>query len=305
MNSGNDPVYLGLWQSGELERRARQLTDELRSCRLCPRDCGADRKEDPRRAFCGVGLNALVSSANPHFGEEPPITGRRGSGTIFFAGCNMRCWFCQNADISHGRLGRPIPADKLATLMLYLQDLGCHNINVVTPSHVVPQILSALVMAVENGLRLPLVYNTGGYDSVETLRMLDGIVDIYMPDLKYAEPGPARRLSGAPDYPQVARAALREMHRQVGDLVVGPDGAATRGLLVRHLVLPHDMAGTEANMRFLAREISPDTCVNIMAQYRPSYRAYKRPEVNCPLTRADYEAALEAARSQGLYRFTL
>ncbi len=305
MNAESYPAYLELAHNGELQRRARRLEEELRSCRLCPRRCDADRVDELDRAFCGVGERALVSSANPHFGEEPPITGQRGSGTIFFAGCNMRCWFCQNADISHGRLGREINEEQLATLMLHLQDLGCHNINLVTPTHVVPQIVSALIVAVDEGLRLPLVYNSGGYDSVETLQLLDGVVDIYMPDLKYADGGHARRLSGAPDYPEVSRAALKEMHRQVGDLVIGPDGAAIRGLLVRHLVLPNDLAGTAASMRFLAREISPDTCVNVMAQYRPSYKAHTRPEVNRPLMREEYEAALQAARREGLYRFAL
>ena len=303
MTAESYPSYLELARSGELQSLALRLEEELRSCRLCPRECGADRVLEPQKALCGVGERALVSSANPHFGEEPPITGRRGSGTIFFAGCNLRCWFCQNADISHGRLGREIDAEQLAALMLYLQELGCHNINLVSPSHVVAQVVAALVIAVENGLRLPLVYNSGGYDSVETLRLLDGVVDIYMPDLKYSDARNARRLSGASDYPVVARAALKEMHRQVGDLVVGPDGAAVRGLLVRHLVLPNGLAGTEDSMRFLAREISAGTCVNVMAQYRPCYKAYKRPEVNHPLRREEHAAAVEAARREGLYRF--
>lgn len=302
LTAANAPAYLALARSGELEYRAGSLQSELRSCSLCPRRCEVDRT-DPRAAFCGVGLKALVSSAQPHFGEEPPITGYRGSGTIFFAGCNLRCWFCQNADISHGRMGREIDDEGLAALMLYLQDLGCHNINLVTPSHIVPHILSALKVAAEGGLRLPLVFNTGGYDLVETLEWLDGIVDIYMPDLKYVDSGTARRLSGAADYPETARASLKEMHRQVGDLVIRPDGVAVRGLLVRHLVLPNGMAGTEDSMRFLAREISEDTCVNIMAQYRPAYKAARRPEVNSPLKRDEYEAALQSARTAGLHRF--
>lgn len=302
MISEREPAYLEPYRSGELERRARQLAGELRSCRLCPRDCGADRT-DPRQAFCGVGMLPLVSSAHPHFGEEPPISGRRGSGTIFFAGCNLHCWFCQNADISHGRNGRAIEPEALAALALHLQDLGCHNINLVTPSHVVPYILTALVLAAGEGLRLPIVYNSGGYDSVGTLELLDGIVDIYMPDFKYADPGAARRLSGAPDYPEVAKAALKEMHRQVGDLAVDPYGVAERGLLVRHLVLPNDQAGTGECMRFLAEEISVDTWVNVMAQYRPVHQAYRRPEINCPLSRHEYESALEKARAAGIHRF--
>ncbi len=298
----SDPSYLALFSSGELEERANGLTARLRFCSLCPRVCSADRA-DPRQAFCGIGLEALVSSAQPHFGEEPPITGTRGSGTIFFAGCSLRCWFCQNADISHGRAGRPVEAGQLAGLMLNLQSMGCHNINLVTPSHVVPQILSALVLAVEEGLTIPLVYNSGGYDSVDTLRLLDGIVDIYMPDFKYADPLHARRLSAAPDYPETARSALKEMHRQVGDLRTDSAGMAVRGLLVRHLILPGDQAGTAECMRFLARELSPDTCVNIMAQYRPLYKAWRRPEVNRPLRMDEYESALEAARAAGIRRF--
>ncbi|MFC1500268.1 radical SAM protein [Candidatus Zixiibacteriota bacterium] len=297
----SDPSYLRLAATGELEARARALTEELRSCALCPRECAADRA-DPRLAFCGVGLKALVSSAQPHFGEEPPITGTRGSGTIFFAGCNLRCWFCQNADISHGRAGRPVDAGHLAALMLHLQSLGCHNINLVTPTHVVPQILAALVLAVEGGLSIPLVYNSGGYDSIRTLRLLEGVVDIYMPDLKYADPGSARRLSAAPDYPEAARAALKEMYRQVGDLLTDSEGVAVKGLLVRHLVLPGDQAGTLECMRFLARELSPGTCVNIMAQYRPLYKSWRRSEVDRSLRAEEYETALEAARQAGIRR---
>jgi putative pyruvate formate lyase activating enzyme len=297
------PSYLTLLDSGELQRRCDLLTEQLKECRLCPRECGADRFDGSERAFCGIGERSVVSSANPHFGEEPPITGQRGSGTIFFAGCNLRCWFCQNADISHGRLGRQIGSDQLAATMLFLQNMGCHNINLVSPTHVVPQILSALVVAAENGLQIPLVYNSGGYDSVETLGHLDGVVDIYMPDFKYSDSKKARRLSGAPDYPEVVRSALREMHRQVGELVLGPDGSAVRGLLVRHLVLPQEMAGTDESMEFLAREISADTWVNVMAQYRPSFKAAKRPEVNLPLRDEEYQRALEMARRQGLHRF--
>ena len=299
----SDPGFLKVAASGELEERAGKLTTELRSCALCPRGCSTDRT-DPQQTFCGIGLQAVVSSAHPHFGEEPPITGTRGSGTIFFAGCNLRCWFCQNADISHGRAGRSVTAEQLAGMMLQLQSLGCHNINLVTPSHVVPQILSALDVAVKGGLSIPLVYNSGGYDSVETLRILDGIVDIYMPDLKYSGSQSARRLSAAPDYPEVSRAALKEMHRQTGDLQTDPAGVAVRGLLVRHLVLPGDQAGTGESMRFLARELSPETCVNIMAQYRPIHKAWRRPEVDRPLLREEYEAALEMARQAGIRRLT-
>jgi putative pyruvate formate lyase activating enzyme len=295
------PSYLELGESGELERRALALTASLHTCEICPHRCGIDRAE-PLRARCGIGLDAVVASAHPHFGEEPPISGRHGSGTIFFAGCSLRCWFCQNAEISHGRTGRPMDAAALSRQMLLLQAAGCHNINLVTPTHVVPQIVAALVLAARAGLRLPLVYNSGGYDRLETLRMLEGVVDIYMPDLKYADPLHARRLSGAPDYPEVARTALREMHRQVGDLEVGADGVARRGLLVRHLVLPGDQSDTEACLRFLAEEISSDTYVNVMDQYRPLYRAHRRPEVARPLRPAEFEAAMATAQSVGLRR---
>ena len=293
------PSYLDLLEDGELARRAQVLDRELAACTLCPHRCGADRSEW-RRARCGIGRSVLVASAHPHFGEEPPISGHRGSGTIFFAGCSLRCWFCQNAEISHGRLGKKVDVAELAGFMLGLQDLGCHNINLVTPTHVIPQIMSALVVAAEAGFSLPLVYNSGGYDRVETLRLLDGVVDIYMPDLKYADPLKARRLSGAPDYPVVARAALREMHRQVGDLEVGPDGVARRGLLVRHLVLPNDQADSEASLRFLAEELSTRTSVNVMSQYRPMFRARRRPEVARPLRFEEHEAALATARRLGL-----
>jgi putative pyruvate formate lyase activating enzyme len=264
--------------------------------------CGADRS-DVRLPFCGVGERALVSSAQPHFGEEPPITGHSGSGTIFFAGCNLRCWFCQNSDISHGRAGHEVSAEELAEIMVRLQQIGCHNVNLVSPSHVIPQIIAALAIAAGAGLRVPLVYNSGGYDSVAMLQWLDGIVDIYMPDLKYAETDPARRLSGAGDYPEVARQALKEMHRQVGDLELDPHGVARRGLLVRHLVLPNDQAGTEACMRYLAEEISPHTYINVMAQYRPVFKAHRRPEVNRRPTLSEFEKALDSARNAGLYRF--
>ncbi len=300
--SDPSPAYLALYRTGELARRRRRLEQHHAACTLCPRRCSTDRRREPGR-ICGIGARAVVASAGPHFGEEAPITGRRGSGTIFFSGCNLRCIFCQNHDISHGRAGRELTAAELATVMLNLQQTGCHNINLVTPSHVVPQIVAALELAAARGLNLPLVYNTGGYDSLETLGELEGIVDIYMPDLKYASEEVAGRLSGAPDYPAVARTALREMHRQVGDLVTDAAGVARRGLLVRHLVLPGDAAGSAENMRFLADELSPDTAVNVMAQYRPLYRAGEHPDIDRPLRGEEYEQAREAARRAGLHRF--
>lgn len=254
---------------------------------------------DPK-SFCRTGRLARVNSCFPHHGEEACISGRFGSGTIFFSHCNLRCVFCQNFEISWAGAGRLVEPGKLAGMMVSLQERGCHNINFVTPSHVVPQILEALVPAVEHGLRLPIVYNTGGYDSVETLRLLDGVVDIYMPDLKFADPAVAGQLARAEDYPEVARRAVKEMHRQVGDLVVDATGVARRGLLVRHLVMPNDQSGTASIMRFLAKEISPDTAVNIMAQYRPEGHAGQYPSIDRPVTTAEYREAVAAARRWGL-----
>lgn len=294
------PAYLALHESGELARRAEQALRLLEECSVCPRECGVPRRAE-RGCFCGGGTLARVCSAAPHFGEERPLVGSGGSGTIFFAGCNLGCVFCQNYEISHGREGREVSAPELANMMVGLQRRGCHNINLVSPSHVVPQILAALGPAIDLGLRVPLVYNTGGHDALATLQLLDGIVDIYMPDAKYADPEVARRLSGAADYPQVMRAAIREMHRQVGDLQIGSDGVASRGLLVRHLVMPEGLAGTPEVMRFLA-SLSRDTYVNVMAQYRPCYRANEFPELARRITREEYEAAVQAALDAGLHR---
>jgi putative pyruvate formate lyase activating enzyme len=250
---------------------------------------------------CGVGSEAWVSSAGPHFGEERPLVGRGGSGTIFLAGCNLDCIFCQNAEISHGREGAAASPEQLARTMLGLQDMGCHNINFVTPTHQVPQILGALVLAAARGLRLPLVYNCGGYESVETLKLLDGVVDLYMPDFKYGDEAVGRELSGVRDYPAIARAAVREMYRQVGDLVMDERGVARRGLLVRHLVLPGGLAGTDGVMRFLA-DLSPATYVNVMSQYRPRRQAGRHPLLSRPVSRQEVAAGVAAARSAGLHR---
>jgi len=262
---------------GDTGERLKELRELLSPCRLCPRQCEVDRLSG-ERGFCRIGAEALMSSAGPHFGEEPPLVGSGGSGTIFFAGCNLGCVFCQNHDISHGLEGNPISPSRLADVMLYLQKRGCHNINVVTPTHVVPWIVEALSLARSRGLNLPLVYNCGGYESVETLRLLDGLVDIYMPDFKFADSAPAERFAQAPDYPETAMAALKEMHRQVGDLDT-VTGVAKRGLLVRHLVMPAGVAGSRKVIDFLAGQISPHTAVNVMAQYRPCYRAYDYEEI--------------------------
>ena len=284
--------------ANSLAERAATLTASLSACEICPRRCRVNRLEG-EVGFCGVGAQALFASAGPHFGEEDVLVGQGGSGTLFFAGCNLGCIFCQNYDISHERRGEPVTSDHIARVMLQLQDRGCHNINFVTPTHVTPQLMHAIAIARANGLALPIVYNCGGYESLDTLRALDGFVDIYMPDAKYADPEVARELSDAPDYPDVMFAALREMHRQVGDLTI-EDGMATRGLLVRHLVLPNGLAGSEAILDFLAAELSPRTYVNVMAQYRPCYRAAECPRIARPPTRAEFRSAYQHAVNLGL-----
>jgi len=285
----------------EIAGRAKLAIARLESCDLCPRNCGVNRIED-EVGFCRTGRLALVSSHGPHFGEEPTLVGTGGSGTIFFAGCNLGCIFCQNYDISHLLQGRAVTAHQLATIMLELQQRGCHNINFVSPSHVVAQILEALPIAYESGLNVPLVYNCGGYNSIETLRLLDGVIDIYMPDAKYASEKTAEELSRAPDYPEIMRAALKEMHRQVGDLAVDERGVATRGMLIRHLVLPNGLAGTEKIMHFISRELSTDSYVNVMAQYHPVHKAYEHSLINRSITRTEYLEALDMASAEGLHR---
>ncbi|MFC1619066.1 radical SAM protein [Candidatus Neomarinimicrobiota bacterium] len=295
------PGYLALLRTGELERRIRAAHHLLSLCHVCAWHCKADRTTG-REGVCHTGMKARVSSAGPHLGEEDVLRGWRGSGTIFFSRCNLRCQFCQNSDISQYSTGREVEAAELASTMLDLQDLGCHNINFVSPSHVVPQILEALMIAAERGLRLPLVYNTGGYDSTEMLALLDGIVDIYMPDMKYADNDTARRYSKVIDYPEVNRLAVREMHRQVGDLQLDTSGIARRGLLVRHLVLPGGLAGTAEILRFIVDEISINTYINIMDQYRPAYNAMEYPALTRPITREEYLDAIELTQTMGLHR---
>ncbi|NKQ35098.1 MAG: radical SAM protein [Chloroflexi bacterium] len=298
------PAYMTLHRRGELQRRADTAVAQLQSCHVCPRDCGVDRLAG-ETAVCKIDRYAWVSSYFPHFGEEDCLRGWRGSGTIFFAMCNLRCVFCQNYDISQFKTGAEATPLRLAEMMLELQEMGCHNINFVTPEHVVPQILEALPIAVEAGLRLPLVYNTSAYDSLESLHLLDGIVDIYMPDFKMWDEKLSLRYLKAKDYPAAARQALREMQRQVGVLKLDERGLALRGVMVRHLVMPDDVAGTAAIMRFLAEELSPDTYVNIMAQYYPAAKVAngRYPEINRRITHQEYEQALQAAREAGLWRF--
>ena len=292
------PAYRRLGRE-ELARRAEEALERLKECNVCPHRCGVDRTAG-EKGFCKAGARALVSSYGPHFGEEAPLVGLHGSGTIFFGFCNMRCLYCQNYQLSWGGEGDPVTAEELARMMLWLQKIGCHNINFVTPTHFVPQILEALVLAAERGLELPLVYNCGGYEALETLALLEGVVDIYMPDFKYADAETARRYSGVRDYPAVAKAAIKEMQRQVGDLTFNEHGIALRGLLVRHLVLPGGLAGTEQVMEFLAREVSPDCFVNVMAQYHPCLHAWEHPPLDRRPTPAEYRAAVDAARDRGL-----
>lgn len=299
---GWEPAYLPLHRSGELKRRVEAAYDRLRSCTLCPRECGVNRLESAKGAGCRTGVRAVVSSFNPHFGEEAPLVGRGGSGTIFFAHCNLRCDFCQNYDISQLGHGREVEPEDLARMMLWLQEMGCHNINWVSPSHVVPQALAGLLIAAQAGLRLPIVYNTGGYDALSTLQVLDGVVDIYMPDMKYADAEVAWKFSHVRDYPRHNQEAVREMHRQVGDLVMDERGVAQRGLLVRHLVLPGGLAGTAEVVRFLAGEISANTYLNVMDQYRPCHRAHQLPPLDRRITRQEHQEAVQLALAAGLHR---
>jgi putative pyruvate formate lyase activating enzyme len=296
-----EPAYLKLLLSGELGERLSQAEERLSHCDTCAWACGVDRRAG-KLGICRTGVVARVSSYGPHMGEENPLRGWRGSGTIFFSRCNLHCQFCQNHDISQSDAGNLVSAQDIAAMMLELQSYGCHNINLVSPSHVVPHILAALLVAAQAGLRLPLVYNTGGYDSLATLKLLDGVVDIYMPDMKYASAQIARYYSKIPDYPQVNQAAVREMHRQVGDLHINRHDIATRGLLVRHLVLPNNLAGTQEIVRFLAQEISPDTYLNLMDQYHPAFKASQYPKLNRLIKTEEYRRAVHWALEAGLHR---
>ena len=295
------PQYLITHRRSGLQDKARMAKAQLSQCTLCPRSCRADRLAG-EKGVCRTGAKAMVASYNAHFGEESPLVGRNGSGTIFFSNCNLLCNFCQNFEISHGGEGCEVSDTQLADIMIDLQSAGCHNINFVTPSHVVPQILAALVIAVEKGLHVPLVYNSSGYDSVETLKMLDGVIDIYMPDFKFWEPDVAQQTCGAADYPECARRSLVEMHRQVGDLIIDDGGLAVKGLLVRHLVLPMGQAGTGQIMNFIATHLSDKTYVNVMPQYRPCGRAADIDALARPVTEQEYDTALTETCKAGLSR---
>jgi len=301
------PGYLGLEATGELENRIEKAAGLLLECTVCPRECRVNRLND-ERGFCKTGARVQVSSCGPHFGEEPELVGGSGSGTIFISHCNLACGFCQNYEISQCGDGKEVSAGDLADMMLALQRQGCHNINIVTPSHVIPQLLGSLGIAAARGLHIPLVYNSGGYDSVETLKLLDGVVDIYMPDAKYGRDEIALALSHAPHYVASMKAALREMHRQAGDLVV-EQGVAVRGMIIRHLVLPENLASSDSVMKFIAEEISRNAYVNIMAQYRPAWHAVEIAQENPVyhslkrrITGEEYRFAIRCAKEAGLHR---
>lgn len=296
------PAYIETKEKGLLRDKINKARHLLKSCEICPRACKVDRLSG-ELGYCSTGEDAVVSSFNAHFGEEPPLVGAFGSGTIFFTHCNLKCNFCQNYDISHEGSGDECGLGQLAGMMLILQNNGCHNINFVTPTHVVPQILAALDMAIDGGLRIPLVYNTSGYDKVETLKLLEGVIDIYMPDFKFWDPAIAEQTCNAPDYPEAAAKAVVEMHRQVGDLQIDENGIATRGLLVRHLVMPSGIAGTREVMSFIATHVSKNTYVNIMDQYRPCGKALHVEELARRVSVTEFKKAVEEAKDAGISRF--
>lgn len=301
MSGPGYPSYLRLSEAGRLKEMIEHLYYMLEDCTICPRKCKVNRLAG-ELGFCQVGKLPTVSSHAAHFGEERPLVGKGGSGTIFMTHCNLKCLYCQNYDISHLGQGRATELDKLAEYMLHLQMIGCHNINFVTPTHVIPQIVAAVDLAIDKGLRLPLVYNCGGYESEKTLKLIEGVFDIYMPDIKYADADIARKLSEAEDYPDIVKKAVQEIHRQVGDLIINEKGVTTRGLLVRHLVLPGDLAGSKEVLGFLADKISKNTYLNIMDQYRPSFKANSYPPLNRPIKRQEFQKAVRMAIECGLKR---
>jgi len=294
------PNYLKLYQSGELKNRIRKFYSVLESCKLCPRKCRVNRLKD-EKGYCRSGKELSVSSYGPHFGEEDPLVGDSGSGTIFLASCNLLCVYCQNYDISHEGYGKPVSEEEVADFMIDLQRRGCHNINFVTPTHFASQLLKSLDFAIPKGLQLPIVWNCGGYENVEVIKLLDGIVDIYMPDMKYGSAESAGKYSDAPDYFECCRESVKEMHRQVGDLQV-ENGIATRGLLVRHLVLPNDVANSRAVLKFIVEAISKDTYVNIMDQYRPMFKASDYEEIARRPTLNEYREIVKIAEELGIVR---
>ena len=296
-----EPAYLQLHKTGELENRAQKLWDIMESCRLCPRQCGVNRHAR-EIGFChSPGTTLVVAAFNPHYGEERPLVGIGGSGTIFLTHCNLRCVFCQNWQISQQGMGRNTDVDNLAMMMLWLQEIGCHNINLVTPTHYSAPILQALAIAAEAGLRLPIVYNTSGWERLEILEILDGIVDIYLPDFKYWDKEMAAKYSsGADSYPELTKAAILEMHRQVGVAKPPKSGIMQRGLMIRHLVMPNDVAGSERIMEWIAGNLPKDTYINIMGQYSPHYKAFDYPQISRRITKDEYTQVVNKAQELGL-----
>ncbi|MBW6474531.1 MAG: radical SAM protein [Anaerolineaceae bacterium] len=303
MNGDFYPSYLRTLSTAEFSERVNQALGKLEECCICPLECGVNRLEN-KKGVCLTGRHAQISSFGPHHGEEKPLSGWRGSGTIFFSRCNLHCVFCQNAEISQEGFGKEVAAEELAEIMVDLQRMGCHNINLVSPSHIVPQILESIFLASQRGLILPIVYNCGGYDSVETLKLLDGVIDIYMPDMKYADEMIAKKYSRVPNYSKINQNAILEMYRQVGDLVMDENGIAVKGLLVRHLIMPNGMAGTEKVIHFLAEKVSRNVYLNLMDQYWPAYQANRFPEINRRINRSEFQRAIEIARQVGIQRFS-
>ncbi|OGX22565.1 MAG: radical SAM protein [Omnitrophica WOR_2 bacterium GWF2_43_52] len=300
MSNAMYPRYLSAYKDGSLKKKAEMLFSALSRCDICPRNCKVNRLEN-KQGFCKTGKKAKVYSYFCHHGEEPGISGTNGSGTIFFTNCNLRCVYCQNYEFSQLDKGKETGDEELASFMLELQQEGCHNVNFVTPTHNIPQILMAVVLAVEKGLKIPLVYNSSGYDSVETLRLLEGIFDIYMPDARYFDSQTASRFSQAKDYPAINQAAIKEMRHQVGVVKFSPDEIIEKGLLIRHLVLPNKLSGTEEIMAFIARELGTDTHISLMSQYFPCHKAKDYPELTRRLTLEEYQEAMNIMHSYGLY----
>lgn len=295
------PLYLEKLTLDELRQRSQKLLCLLNECKICPNNCGSNRYQGFGKK-CRSSADIEISSIGPHYGEEPPLVGQLGSGTIFFTNCNLDCKFCQNFDISHEGRGQIISIEQLAAGMLNLQNRGCHNINLVTPTHFTPQIIDALILAVESGLEIPLVYNCGGYESIETLKLLKDIIDIYMPDIKYSSDENARIYSGIPNYWETVKSAVKEMHRQIGDLKISRRGTAQRGLLIRHLVMPNDIAGSKKVIDFIAKEISLNSYLNIMDQYRPSYKAFGYEKINRHINEEEYYSVVKYAKEMHLNR---
>lgn len=298
----HEPSYLKLLNNGEFKRRSRILKDMLANCVLCPHQCQVNRLKG-EKGFCRTLNNVILSGTEVHLGEEAELVGDHGSGTIFFSNCNLKCVFCQNYEISHCGEGYPVSPQELAKSMLSLQETKCHNINLVSPSHIIPQIVEAIYIAAQNGLNIPIVYNSGGYDLIDSLKLLDGIIDIYMPDIKFSDDKAGFKYLGVKDYYKITTKAIKEMYRQVGNLKTNTKNIAIKGLLIRHLVFPQNLAGTEKIMRFIREEISSDTYINIMAQYYPAYKAIAYPELNRGITREEYRDVINIAKSTGLNRY--